>query len=164
MQGFGAMPCAPPMSTEKALNHFSEHKREYLEDLKTLVRVPSVSFPGFDASNVRASAEASARLLRARGFKKVQLLEVEDAHPYVYGEILDQPGRPTVLLYAHHDVQPAGDESAWASPPSSRWSARGRLTPRRASTAGVLRMTRPASSSTVRQRTPGSKPVASLST
>ena len=111
------MPRTLPMSTEKALSHFAEHKREYLEDLKTLVRVPSVSFPGFDVSNVRASAEASARLLRARGFKKVQLLEVGDAHPYVYGEILDQPGRPTVLLYAHHDVQPAGDESAWASPP-----------------------------------------------
>lgn len=117
MPVFGAMPAASPMSTEKALSHFAEHKREYLEDLKTLVRVPSVSFPGFDVSNVRASAEASARLLRARGFKKVQLLEVGDAHPYVYGEILDQPGRPTVLLYAHHDVQPAGDESAWASPP-----------------------------------------------
>jgi len=105
------------MSTEKALAHFAEHKRDYLEDLKTLVRVPSVSFPGFDAANVRASATATAKLLRERGFKNVQLLEVADAHPYVYGEILDQPGRPTVLLYAHHDVQPAGDESAWASPP-----------------------------------------------
>jgi len=105
------------MSTEQALTHFAEHKREYLEDLKTLVRVPSVSFPGFDKANVRASAEATAKLLRARGFNKVQLLEVGDAHPYVYGEILSQPGRPTVLLYAHHDVQPAGDETAWSSPP-----------------------------------------------
>ncbi len=105
------------MSTEQALTHFAEHKRSYLEDLKALVRVPSVSFPGFDKANVRASAEATAKLLRARGFNKVQLLEVGDAHPYVYGEILGQPGRPTVLLYAHHDVQPAGDETAWSSPP-----------------------------------------------
>lgn len=105
------------MSTEKALAHFAEHTRDYLEDLKSLVRIPSVSFPGFDAANVRSSATATAKLLRARGFQNVQLLEVADAHPYVYGEVLNQPGRPTVLLYAHHDVQPAGDESAWASPP-----------------------------------------------
>jgi cysteinylglycine-S-conjugate dipeptidase len=103
--------------TQRALAHFAAHQQGYLEDLKTLVRVPSVSFPGFDAGTVRASAEATAKLLRARGFKNVQLLEVADAHPYVYGEILDQPGRPTVLLYAHHDVQPAGDASAWSSPP-----------------------------------------------
>jgi cysteinylglycine-S-conjugate dipeptidase len=113
------------MSTEKALAHFAAHKGDYLDDLKTLVRVPSVSFPGFEAANVRASATATAKLLRTRGFKNVQLLEVADAHPYVYGEILDQPGRRTVLLYAHHDVQPAGDESAWASPPFEPVERRG---------------------------------------
>ena len=106
------------MSTsEQAVAHYEKIKSEQLEDLKTLVRIPSVSFPGFDAAKVRESAEATAKLLRARGFENVQLLEVPGAHPYVFGEYLKAKGKPTLLLYAHHDVQPAGDLDKWKTPP-----------------------------------------------
>ncbi len=103
-------------SLEQALAHHRSHLDTYLEELKALVRIPSVSFEGFPAAEVERSAEAVAALLRRRGFERVELLRVPGAPPYVLGEVLRAPGAPTLLLYAHHDVQPPGDAEAWKSP------------------------------------------------
>lgn len=111
----------------RALAHYEGHQEKHLEDLKELVRIPSVSFDGFDPAEVRRSAEATARILEKRGFQGVRLLEVEGAHPYVYGEIISDPALPTVLLYAHHDVQPAGDPTRWKSGPFDPVERDGRL-------------------------------------
>src|SRR5262245_6759150 len=114
--------------TDLALAHFAKHRDAYLEDLKTLVRIPSCSFPGFDPGEVRRSAEATAELLRERGFENVKLLEVKGAHPYVFGEVRKAgPGAPTLLLYAHHDVQPPGETERWHTKPYEPVEREGRL-------------------------------------
>jgi acetylornithine deacetylase/succinyl-diaminopimelate desuccinylase-like protein len=95
----------------------------YLEELKTLARIPSISFDGFDPAQVRRSAEATATLLKKSGFENVEIIGLKaadgtDAHPYVYGDWLKAgPNAPTALLYAHHDVQPPGREELWKTPP-----------------------------------------------
>src|SRR5438874_12597281 len=98
---------------EKALAHHQQHQPEYLEELKKLVRIPSISFEGFDKQQVRKSAEATCDLMRRKGLANVQMLEMPGAHPYAYGEWTQAPGRPTLLLYAHHDVQPTGEKEKW---------------------------------------------------
>ena len=87
-------------------------------DLERLVRIPSIAFPGYDPEPVHRSAEATAEILEAAGLGGVRLIELPDVdHPAVFGEVLAPPGAPTVLLYAHHDVQPEGPPDQWESPP-----------------------------------------------
>ncbi|MDX1449341.1 MAG: M20/M25/M40 family metallo-hydrolase, partial [Acidimicrobiia bacterium] len=95
--------------------------------LEDLVRIPSVSAPGFAAEPVRRSAEATMELLRVSGFDDVRLLEVEGSHPAVFAQIEAPAGAPTVLLYAHHDVQPPGPDGEWTSAPFDPETRDGRL-------------------------------------
>ena len=85
-------------------------------DLESLVRIPSVSLLPQHTADVRRSATAVADLFSGEGFD-VRLVAIGDAAPAVLARRPAPAGRPTVLLYAHHDVQPAGDEADWESPP-----------------------------------------------
>jgi acetylornithine deacetylase/succinyl-diaminopimelate desuccinylase-like protein len=110
-----------------ALEHFHSHRSEYLNDLKELVRIPSIGFPGFDAEPVRQCAEAVASLLEKSGLTGVRLLEAGTGHPAVFGQWTGAAGKPTILLYAHYDVQPTGRPELWTTPPFEPSERGGRL-------------------------------------
>ena len=96
-------------------------------DLETMIRIPSVSAPDYDPAQVRRSAVATADLLRAAGYPDVRLLEHGDAHPAVFAAAPGPEGAPTVLLYAHHDVQPPGEDDGWTADPFTPVERDGRL-------------------------------------
>src|SRR5512133_2661686 len=75
-----------------------------LDDLKSLIRYPSVAFPGYPAEPVHAMAGATAEMLKRYGLQDVRLLDIPGGYPSVYGEIPAPPGAPTVMMYAHYDV------------------------------------------------------------
>jgi acetylornithine deacetylase/succinyl-diaminopimelate desuccinylase-like protein len=96
-------------------------------DLEALVRIPSVSADPAAATEVERSAAAVAELARTVGFDDVRVLRAAGGAPAVVARIPAPPGRPTVLLYAHHDVQPTGPAGAWQSPPYEPTERDGRL-------------------------------------
>jgi acetylornithine deacetylase/succinyl-diaminopimelate desuccinylase-like protein len=104
-------------------DQFDEFKRTLVE----LSRIPSVSADGFPPEEVGRSARAFADLLRGIGLRNVEVLEIPGVHPYVYGDWLERPGAPTLLLYGHHDVVPPGRPERWRSAPFEPVERNGRL-------------------------------------
>ena len=107
-----------------------ERVREVLpsvrRDLEDLVRIESVWADPDRRGEVQRSAEAVAELLSEAGFGDVQIVR-EGGAPAVIARHPAPPGAPTVLLYAHHDVQPEGDHGQWVSPPFEPTERNGRL-------------------------------------
>jgi acetylornithine deacetylase/succinyl-diaminopimelate desuccinylase-like protein len=112
------------------MNDLVEQVRDVLpsvrRDLEDLVRIESVWADPARHSDVQRSAQAVANLLAAAGFDDVEIVS-EGGGPAVIARYPAPPGAPTVLLYAHHDVQPEGDHSQWASPPFEPTERGGRL-------------------------------------
>ncbi|MGB4137440.1 MAG: dipeptidase [Microbacterium sp.] len=118
-----------------------------LSDLGRLVRIPGIAWPAFDQTQLERSAEAVAELARGTGvFDDVRVLRAaipgtdELGQPAVLATRAARNGRPTILLYAHHDVQPPGDEALWETPPFEPTVRDGRLYGRGAADdkAGVM--------------------------
>lgn len=96
-------------------------------DLESLVRIPSVSADPSATAEVARSAQAVAEMARDVGFGDVRIVDVDGGAPAVVARIPAPAGMPTVLLYAHHDVQPTGATEDWDSPPFEPAERAGRL-------------------------------------
>ena len=97
------------------------------EALEQLIRIPSVSADPAAAVHLSRSAAMVAAILRSAGLDEVETVQAPAGRPAVLGRWAGPPGSPTVLLYAHHDVQPPGDASAWQTPPFEPVERAGRL-------------------------------------
>jgi acetylornithine deacetylase/succinyl-diaminopimelate desuccinylase-like protein len=119
-------------------SYIEEHEREFIAQLKEWLAIPSVSADPGHHRDVRASAEWLAARLRATGFPEVEVWETGDTaspgQPAVFARWpAADPAAPSVLVYGHHDVQPAEPLSEWHSPPFEPVERDGRLLGRGAS-------------------------------
>ena len=90
---------------------------QLVADLKRLTAIPSIAFDGFDKTRVIEAHDLLVALLRDAGVEQIDRLDLPDTSPIIVASLPGPPGAPTVLLYAHYDVQPAGDESLWRTRP-----------------------------------------------
>ncbi len=115
-----------------AIDFARQHQSRFLEELKALLRIPSVSTDPAHKADVRQAAEVLAAELRRIGLENVRLIETETpahpgGHPLVYADHLHAPGKPTALLYGHYDVQPPDPLDEWLSPPFEPTERNGNL-------------------------------------
>ncbi|MFI2562723.1 dipeptidase [Paenarthrobacter sp. NPDC018779] len=110
----------------------NEHFDGTVSALKDLVAIPGIAWASFDPAELDRSAEAVAELVREAGMEDVRILRAAKADgtpggPAVVAHRPARDGKPTILLYAHHDVQPPGERSLWTSEPFVAEEREGRL-------------------------------------
>ena len=99
-----------------AFDFAAAHRQEFLDELKDLIRIPSISTSPDHANDMKRAADWLVGNLKQIGMKNVAI-QPTAGHPIVYAEWLGAPGAPTVLIYGHYDVQPAEPLELWDSPP-----------------------------------------------
>ncbi|MEV8251596.1 dipeptidase [Microbacterium sp. NPDC076768] len=140
-------PVLPSESDALVLDAVATGIPSALSDLGNLVRIPGMAWPAFDQTQLERSAEAVAALASGTGvFDEVKVLRAaipgtgEHGQPAVLATRAARNGKPTILLYAHHDVQPPGDDALWETPPFEPTVRNGRLYARGAADdkAGIM--------------------------
>ena len=99
-----------------AVDFARNNQQRFLGELKDLLRIPSVSTLEEHKKDVQQAAEFVANELRRIGMENVEVIATK-GHPLLYADWLHAPGKPTVLCYAHYDVQPPDPLNEWQSPP-----------------------------------------------
>ena len=110
-----------------ALDWLDKHHEDIVRGLADLVAIPSISTDGEHAAEIERTAKLTCDQMRDAGLHNVDVLRVGNSLPYAYGDWLEANGRPTVFLYAHHDVQPITHRDQWQSDPWHLTRRDGRL-------------------------------------
>jgi len=114
-----------------AIDYARQNQSRFLEELKALLRIPSISTDPAHQADVRHAAEVLKAELTRIGLENARMIETGDAerpgHPLVYADWLHAPGKPTGLLYGHYDVQPPDPLDEWLSPPFEPTERNGNL-------------------------------------
>lgn len=100
----------------EVLSFLESNKNRYLAEVKDFLAIQSVSSQSNHNNDMRRCADWTAGQLRTIGLNNVNIMDTP-GHPVVYGEWLGAPGKPTVLVYGHYDVQPVDPVNLWTSPP-----------------------------------------------
>jgi acetylornithine deacetylase/succinyl-diaminopimelate desuccinylase-like protein len=104
------------MTESSAVAYARENRARFEEELKDLLRIPSVSTLPENKGDIERAARWVADDLGRSGLEHVEIIPT-GGHPMVYADWLHAPGKPTVLCYGHYDVQPAEPLEAWTTPP-----------------------------------------------
>ena len=102
--------------SSSAVAYARQNHPRFLDELKALLRIPSISTLPENKGDCRKAAEVLAAELKRIGMENVRLIETGN-HPLVYGDWLHAAGKPTVLIYGHYDVQPTDPLDEWHTPP-----------------------------------------------
>jgi acetylornithine deacetylase/succinyl-diaminopimelate desuccinylase-like protein len=109
------------------LDWLTKNHDHLVRGLAELVAIPSISTDGEHQKEIDQTAARTCEQMKQAGLQKVEVLRTKDSNPYAYGEWLGAPGKPTVFLYAHHDVQPINFVDQWQSDPWTLTARDGRL-------------------------------------
>lgn len=109
------------------LEWLKKNHESIVRGLADLVAIPSISTDGEHTHEIERTAQLTCQQMREAGLENVEVLKVGGSLPYAYGEWCNAPGKPTVFLYAHHDVQPINYREQWLSDPWHLTRRDGRL-------------------------------------
>src|SRR5579864_5329281 len=99
-------------------DYYQANREHHLDGLLDLLKIPSISTLPEHKPDIRRAAEFLANDLHEMGMKSVEIIEgAGKQNPLVYAEWLEAPGKPTLLMYGHYDVQPADPLDEWITPP-----------------------------------------------